>query len=293
MDARAFVIRNEDGAQGFIGRFRQRLCGALYAEQVALPERRLPNQVGSDMEVNLERLKLHNALLAQGYARVAVEKLTTAGDIDLNAPGVPALLEQTLRAATNSTNWTALGQRFALLRSMKDHHFDNLFLRANHKRLNLVVVTRFGTAPLETAWVAGAMDYAWPIVSNLTGLLEKFSLPTPVKDAGHDIVNGYLAATDPLTQAAASLLNAALVADVVDAGPLAAFIAICEAGVSNEAAQAADAWKLFRKRAAVSLYPPYMAGFLWDVTTGAIHGHDEMGGGTLSPTQLKASIAGQ
>lgn len=244
------------------------------------------------MDVPGNRRRLHFALLAQGYARVAVERLTPAGDIDLSDARVPTQLDQTLRAATNATEWDILAQRFALLRQLKGGHFDNLYLQAREKRMRLVVVTRFGTSPLREEWFRPAFDYTWPIIENSDDLLERFSLPQAIQDTGKQLVSAYLGASDPLTQAAASLLNAALAADLVNAGPHCAFVVICEAGFTEELAdQVADGGFIRQKREFAN-YPPYIATFLWDVQTDEIKGKDQLGGGTLSPTELRQSLGG-
>lgn len=242
------------------------------------------------MDVGTERHRLHVALLAQGYARVAVEKLSLTGDVDLTAANVPAQLDDALRSATNNADWQAIGQRFALLKETPGGYFDNLYLRANGHVLHLVVVNRFGTVPLKSEWYGQAFDAVWPIVQNIDDLLPKFQLPGPVQEAGKQLVNAYLSSSDPATQAAASLLNAALVAHVVNAGPLSAYIAICEAGISSDLLQQIDSWKFHKNKSDFALYPPYMFGFAWDVTLNQVHGHDETGGGTLSPTQLRQSL---
>jgi hypothetical protein len=162
------------------------------------------------MEVATERLHLHNALLAQRYARVAVEKLSPEGDIDFTNPAVPRELEQAFRGATEKTNWHEIAKRFALLPQMEGRHFDNLYLRVDSDRLKLVVVTRFGTSPLQPPDLQRTVDYAWPIIENTGDLLETFPLSQPVQDAATQLVKAYLGAGDPATQAAASLLNAAL-----------------------------------------------------------------------------------
>jgi hypothetical protein len=245
------------------------------------------------MDVTSERSRLFYALLAQGYRRVAVEKLTPAGDIDLTDPAVPAQLDQAMRAATSSTDWSNVGQRFALLRQMGEGHFDNLFLQARGRVLHLAVVTRFGSSPLQGEWLRKAFDYAWPIVENIEDVLGKSELPGPVQEAGKQLVSAYIGADDPLTAAAASLLNAALVARVVNAGPSTALIAICEAGFTPEVAGQVDNWDFFRKKFEIAINQPYMSTFLWDVNTGEVRGRDEVGGGTLSPTQLRESLQGQ
>lgn len=245
------------------------------------------------MDVPSERRKLHYALLAQGYARVAVERLSPAGDIDLTDARVPAQLDQTLRAVTNQTDWRGLGQRFALLRGMRGQHFDNLYLQARKKMLRLVVVTRFGTSPLMGESLRPALDYVWPIVENTESLLERFKLPPAVQSAGKQLVDAYINAGDPMTQAAASLLNAMLAAHVVNAGPACVFVAICEAGFTAEVAEEVDNWKFFRKKTEFKIYPPYIATVLWDVTTNSVRGRDQIGGGTLSPAELRQSLAGQ
>lgn len=242
------------------------------------------------MDVGTGQHRLHLALLAQGYARVAVEHLTPTGDIELSAPNVPAELDKALRSAIDYTNWRAIGERFALLKETPGGHFDNLYLRANEHVLHLAVVGRFGTAPLAPTWLRSAFSASWPIVENIDDLLETFPLPAALQTTGQQLVTAYLGAADPLTQAAASLLNAALVARVVNAGPLAAYIAICEAGVTSEVRAEVDGWKFFEKKAKLAMHPPYMAGYLWDTMTNQVHGHDEQGGGTLSPTQLRQSL---
>jgi hypothetical protein len=246
------------------------------------------------MDVTTERTQLHYALLAQNYARVAVEKLTPAGDIDLTDPAVPAQLDQALRDATNTTNWNAIGHQFALLPHMAGGHFDSLYLRADGHVLHLVVVTRFGSSPLQEEWLQTAFDYAWPIVENIEGHLEKFTLPPALQETGKQLVNAYLGDDDPAVQAAASLLNAALAAHLVNAGPSCALVAICEAGFAPELGSKVDQLGgFFRKKFELAVYPPYMAAFLWDVNSGEVRGKDEAGGGTLSPTQLRQSLKGQ
>jgi hypothetical protein len=244
------------------------------------------------MDVPTERRLLHTALLAQGYERVAVEKLTPAGDIDLTDATVPAELEHALTATTSGTNWTHLAQQFALLKQMEGGHFDNLYMKVGDELLRLVIVARYGTSPLRMEWLERDFDYAWPVVANLEGLLEKFPLPAAAQEAGRKLIETYFSSNDPATQAVASLLNAALGSRLVDSGPYAAFCAICEAGATPELIGRLDQ-SLLKKKTELSLHVPYLAGFIWDLTTGQIHGKDLMGGGTMSPTQLRGSIAGQ
>ncbi|MGK5440374.1 hypothetical protein ACSNN7_00855 [Micromonospora sp. URMC 105] len=221
---------------------------------------------------------------------MAVERLTPAGDIDLAGAGVPAQLDEALRAATNTTDWLALAQRFALLRQMSGGHFDNLYLQARKKILHLVIVTRFGTSPLQEPWLRRAFDYAWPIVANSDDLLQRFNLPPAVQTVGRQLVTAYLPTSDPVAGAAASLLNAALSATLVNAGPNSVMLAICEAGVAPALVGSVNDRRILRKKFGLSLRPPYLAAVLWDVMSGTVHGMDQLGGGTLSPTQLRHSL---
>lgn len=239
-----------------------------------------------------EPRKIRLALHAQGYARVAVEKLSLAGDIDLTDAGVPPQLTEALRAASNSTDWKAIGARFALMPHLKGNYFDSLYLRARGQQMHLVIVLRYGSVPLQEQWLRPAFDYLWPIVANIDGLLERFALPPVLRDTGTQLVAAYLDAADPLTNAAASLLNAILAANVVNAGPQCALVVICEAGFVPELGAVVDNWGLFRKKVALELYPPYMSTFLWNVPTKEVRGRDQVGGGTLSPTQLRQTLGG-